>query len=109
MLGSCIELSGIPVGVPVPGQQFPQSVLWHVGDAGEHVGELGLGVDIVSLAETMRVYMNAARRAPRSEPANNHAFLPRAIPRRARSAALLERQMRPSSRNAVKPGHRASM
>ena len=54
------------------------------------------------LAVTIRLYSAAARCPPRSEPANNHARRPRAIPRNARSAALLLRQMRPSSRKRVK-------
>lgn len=60
------------------------------------------GSTLLSLAVPISVYMNAARSPPRSEPANSHAFLPSAMPRRARSAALLVRQMRPSVRNRVK-------
>ena len=52
----------------------------------------------------MMLYMAAARCPPRSEPANSHDFLPRAIPRNARSAALFDRQMRPSSRKRVERG-----
>lgn len=40
-------------------------------------------------AVTMRPYMAAARCPPRSDPQNNHDFLPKAMPRRPRSAALL--------------------
>jgi hypothetical protein len=53
------------------------------------------------LAVTIRLYITAARWPPRSEPQNNHYRRPRAIPLRARSAALLERQIRPSSRNRL--------
>lgn len=60
------------------------------------------------LAVTMRVYVALARSPPRSEPAKSHDFLPKATPRRARSTALFVRQMRPSSRNAVKACHRPS-
>src|SRR5262245_35101654 len=42
------------------------------------------------------VAMAAARSAQHSEPANGHDFRPRANPRRARSAALLVNQIRPS-------------
>src|SRR3981189_1302909 len=42
----------------------------------------------------MRLYMAAARRPPRSDPQNNHDFLPNAMPRSALSAALFERQTR---------------
>ena len=61
------------------------------------------------LAVTMRLYMAAARSPPRSDPQNSHDFLPRAMPRSPRSAALLERQTRPSSRNSVKADQRLSM
>ena len=54
-------------------------------------------------------YIAAARSPPRSDPANSHAFLPTAIPRSARSAALLVRQIRPSSMNLVKAGQRLRM
>jgi K+-transporting ATPase ATPase A chain len=37
-----------------------------------------------------------------SEPQNNHDLRPRAMPRSARSAALFDKQARPSSRNRVK-------
>src|SRR4030088_163390 len=57
----------------------------------------------------MMLYMAAARCPPRSEPANSHDFLPSAIPRNARSAALLERQIRPSSRKRVNAVQRLSM
>lgn len=39
-------------------------------------------------------YIAAARSPPRSDPANSQAFRPRAIPRSARSAALLLKQIR---------------
>ena len=55
-----------------------------------------------NLAVSISVNIAAARSPPRSEPANNQARRPRAIPRNARSAALLVRQIRPSSRNRVK-------
>src|SRR4029077_13650524 len=61
------------------------------------------------LAETMRLYMAAARSPPRSEPAKSHDFLPRAMPRSARSAALFDKQIRPSSRKRVNAGQRLSM
>src|SRR5882757_7054998 len=61
-----------------------------------------------SLSRTVwiRVYITAARSPPRSEPANSHDFLPSAIPRSARSAALLVRQIRPSSRKRANASQR---
>ena len=67
------------------------------------------GSTSLSLAVMISVAMTAARWAPRSEPANSHAFRPRAKPRSARSAVLLLRQTRPSSRKRVKAGQRRSM
>ena len=86
---------------PVPGQEFVEPVDRVRGDTGQDVGQPGLRIDVVHLAVTMMLYMAAARCPPRSEPANSHDFLPSAIPRNARSAALLERQIRPSSRKRV--------
>src|SRR6202166_470833 len=57
----------------------------------------------------MMLYMAAARCPPRSDPANSHDFLPRAIPRNARSAALFDKQMRPSSRKRVNAVQRLSI
>ena len=48
----------------------------------------------LSLAVGIRLYIAEARSPPRSEPANNHALRPSAMPRSARSAALLVKQMR---------------
>jgi len=56
---------------------------------------------------TVRAHMKAAFSPPRSDPATSHDLLPDAIPLSAHSAALLVRQMRPSSRNAVKAAHRS--
>ena len=67
------------------------------------------GSTSLSLAVAISVYMAAARSPPRSEPAKSQARRPRAIPRNARSAALLVRQMRPSSRKRVKAVQRFSM
>ena len=61
------------------------------------------------LAVTMRLYMAAARRPPRSDPQNNQDFRPSATPRSPRSAALVEMHTRPSSRNRVKACQRLSM
>ena len=63
----------------------------------------------LSLAVAIRVYIAAARSPPRSEPANSHDRRPSAMPRNARSAALLLRQIRPSSRKRVKAGQRLAV
>jgi len=63
----------------------------------------------LSVAVAIKVYIAAARSPPRSDLANSHARRPRATPRKARSAALFDKQMRPSSRKRVKAGQRLSM
>jgi hypothetical protein len=64
----------------------------------------GCGSRSLSFAEAIRPYMKAALSPPRSEPAKSQAFLPKAMPRRARSAALLVRQTRPSARSNTVSG-----
>jgi hypothetical protein len=61
------------------------------------------------LAVAIRLYMKAARSPPRSEPAKSQAFRPMAGGRMVRSAALLERQMRPSPRKRVNEVQRFNM
>src|SRR5918994_3914788 len=56
-----------------------------------------------NLAVMISVATRSVRSAPRSEPAKSHDRRPRAKPLRARSAALLERQIRPSWRKRAKP------
>jgi hypothetical protein len=82
----------------VPGEELLEPRGRVIGDVAQHVGELGLRVDVprlregrlLSLAVAIRVYIAAARSPSRSEPANNQARRPRAIARNARSAALLK-------------------
>src|SRR2546421_11519733 len=94
---------------PIPGQQLVEFRGGMIGDAAEHVGEPTCGSTPFNLAVSINVNIAAARSPPRSEPANNHARRPRAIPRNARSAALFDRQIRPSSRTRVKAIQRLSM
>jgi hypothetical protein len=37
------------MGAPIPWQQFVKSPLREAGDAGEHIGEPGLWIDIIKL------------------------------------------------------------
>ena len=39
----------VPGGVPVPGQQLVHPGVWQLGDAGKHIGEPSLRVDVVEL------------------------------------------------------------
>ena len=104
------ERSGRRLRLPVPRRQLIQPMRGVAGDAGEDVSQPGLRIDADSSCTVMiRLYIAAARSPPRSEPQNSHDFLPSAIPRRPRSAALFDRQTRPSSRNNVKAGQRLRM
>ena len=67
------------------------------------------GSTLLSLAVAISVYIAAARSPPRSEPAKSQFLRPMAMPRSARSAALLVKQMRPSLRKRVKAVQRFSM
>jgi hypothetical protein len=80
-----------------------------VADAAEHVGEPGTGSVSFKRVVTISEYVAAVRSPPRLEPANSQAFRPRATPRRARSAELLLKQIRPSFRKRVKRSRRLSM
>jgi hypothetical protein len=63
-------LIGLAVtGVPTPWQQLVEPLRGILGDAGEHVGEPGQGIDVIELCRMISVAMTAARSAPRSEPA----------------------------------------
>ena len=92
--------------LPVPWQQLIEPRGGMIGDATQHIGEPGLGVDAVEFGGGDQGETAAARSPPRSEPANRQARRPRAIPRSARSAALYDTQTRPSSRKRVKAGQR---
>ena len=79
-----------------------------IGDAGAHVGEPGLRVDVVELGRGDRGVHGRRRCAAvgaGEQPGRRHG----AMPRSARSAALLLRQMRPSARNRVNAGQRLSI
>jgi hypothetical protein len=78
-----------------------------IGNVRQHVSEQARGSTSFNFAVTVSEYTAAAR--SRSDPANSHAFLPRAMPRNARSAALFVRQILPSSRNRLKEAQRFSM
>jgi hypothetical protein len=79
-------------------------VIWKPG---QHVSEPGLRIDVVHLAGFHEGKDGGgAMAAPASEPAKVQFFLPIATPRKARSAALFDRQTRPSSRKRVNTAQR---
>ena len=74
---------------------------WMIGQAGEDVGEPGLRIDAVQLRGLDQGIHRGRAFATRSDPAKVQLWRPTAIPRSARSAALLLRQMRPSTMKRV--------
>ena len=80
-----------------------------ISDAGEDVGEQGLGVDVVEPRGLDEGVKDGGTLPPRSEPQNSHALRPRGTQRSARSAALLVMQTLPSERKQVKAGQRRNM
>lgn len=95
--------------VPSGGQRPKASITGCSGDAGEHVGEPGLRIDVVKLACDDQGIHGGSTLAAGSESANSQDLRPRAIPRSVRSATLLVMQIRPSSRKRVNASHRLSM
>jgi hypothetical protein len=73
-----------------------------VGNAAQHVGEPSLRVDTVGAGGGDQRIHRGARSPPRSEPAKSQFLRPMAMPRSARSAALLVKQMTASLRKRVK-------
>jgi hypothetical protein len=88
-------------GGPLPREELGEFVCGVSAMRARTSASQACGSTSLSFAVWTSVYMTAARSAPRSDPANSHDFLPSARPRSARSAALLEKQMRPSSRTRV--------
>ena len=66
---------------PIPREEFVEPVSRVFGDAGQNVGQPSLRIDVVHFCRDIVLYIAAARCPPRSEPANSHDFLPRAIAR----------------------------
>src|SRR5580658_582811 len=53
------------LGLPVPGEQLIEPVSGVAGDAGEHVGQPGLGIDVVHLrSDDQAVHGRGAMAAP---------------------------------------------
>ena len=80
-----------------------------VGELGEDVGEPGARIDVIELACLGQRIDGCGATAPLVEPAKVQLRRPTATQRRARSAALFETQILPSSRKRMNEGHRVSM
>jgi hypothetical protein len=84
--GSLLGGLGLSGGLPVPGQQGVDLVHGMIGDAGEHIGEPGLGIDAGELCGLDHRVQDRRAVAAESEPQKVQFRLPTAIPRSARSA-----------------------
>jgi hypothetical protein len=77
-------------------------------------GKVGLKFKAILSWGAVQVYLELGAKGeelhpPPTEPAKSHDFRPSARPRNARSAALFDRQIRPSRRKPVKAGQRLSI
>jgi hypothetical protein len=76
-----------------------------IRQAGQHVGEPRLWIDVVELGGGDEG-VDRSRTPPSSGPAKVQFFLPTATARSSRSAALFDMQSRPSSRKRVNASQR---
>ena len=90
------------------GQEFVKTGSRMVNDAAQHVGELGLRVDVVELGGADERADGGGALAA-AVGIGEQPGLAAAMPRSERSAELLVRQMRSSSRKRVKVTQRLSM
>src|SRR6266853_2429312 len=95
--------------IPVPWQQCRQIGDLVIGDACEHVGEPSLRINIVELGRLNQCQHYRGALAAAIGAGEEPDFRPSAIPLSVRSAALLLRQILPSSRKRVKGSMRLSM
>ena len=106
-MGSPVSIpSGLSGGstafcAPVPGQQFGDPLGRIIGHSRENISEPGLRIDIVELGGLDQSIDGGGAVAALVGAAKVQLRRPTAMPRSARSAALLEKHKRPSSRKRV--------
>ena len=91
---------------PIPGQQLVNALGGVIRQAGEHVGEPGLRVDIVELGGRDQRVDGSGAPAAFVGAGEGPVLSPKATARSSRSAALFDMQRRPSSRKRVKASQR---
>jgi hypothetical protein len=100
---------GFGCGGVGPGQELVESALRvPLDDAGDHVCQVGEGLDLVELAGLDEGRDGGQCWAPPSDPANSAFLRVSAMGRIVRSTALESISIRPSSRNRPSPCQRAS-
>ncbi len=102
-------LVGLAQALPFPGQQFVQTRRGKNGDASQGVGEPGFRVDVVEACRGDEGEHDGGAVGAALGPAKVQLRRPRRMPRNALSAALLLRQILPSSRKRAKSAQRLSM
>src|SRR5260370_16040515 len=90
---------------PVPRKQYSEPMDWMRSDPRQDVGEPGLWIHVVHFGRDDQAVHHRSTVAA----AIGATEQPRLMPRTARSAALFDRQMRPSSRKRVNALQRLSM
>jgi hypothetical protein len=80
-----------------------------IGDAGQHIGEPGREIDVVELGGDDQAVEQHGALTTTMGAGEQPGLRPSAKPRNALSAALLVKQMRPSSKKQVKDVQRLSM
>lgn len=81
---------------PVPGKQLVETTDRKVGDTRQDVGQPGLRVDVVELGGGDQASDDGGALAAAVRTGQQPCLAAEAIPRSARSAALLVKQIRPS-------------
>jgi hypothetical protein len=101
------RFSGCPLARrPIPWRPFVAPLRGTIPRPRENLGEPDRSIGVVSFAGLDRRRDHGRPLPPVSEPAIVQLPRPMTMPRTARSAAALERQRRPSSRNRAKAAQR---
>ena len=105
LAGHNCQAASLALGLPVPGQELIELLDVVIVDACEHVGEPSLGIDVVEPRSLDQRVHHGGALAAAIGAGEQPRLAPSAMPRNARSAALLVMQIRPSSRKRVKVSH----
>jgi hypothetical protein len=87
--------------LPVPGQQVADAARRVIGDAGEHVGKPGPGIDAAELRGFEQREDHRGTLAASAGAAEGQFFLPTAMPRTARSTSGDSSSMRRTASMAI--------
>ena len=94
-------MSSDSLATPIPGQQFVDALGRMIRQAGQHVGEPSLWIDVVELGGGDQRVDGSGAPAAFVGAGEGPVWRPTATARSSRSAALLDMHRRPSSRKRV--------